>query len=821
MESTKMKKWLPHVAAILMFFAMTAIYFAPVFQGKDLMQADAINSQGWGKDLRDYHEATGEYAYWSNAMFAGMPSNYTYAPEPVNVFKAFEKVFTLSMFGFTRRHIGSIFLTFICFYIFLLSIGCRSWLSFAGSIAYTLCSYNFIIIEAGHMNKSLVMATMAPIIGGVMLCYRGKLLWGALITLIFSGLNIFWSHQQISYYLLLVLLILATVYLIYAIREKELKKYFKATGVLIVAALLAIIPAVGQLVPSADYAKETMRGGTVLKQSSEKKSSGLEIDYAYQWSYGIGETFTLLVPNFYGASSHYALDENSETYKTIARSYGAAQARSFVKRLPTYWGPQPFTSGPVYVGAIVCFLFVLGLFLVKGKEKWWLLAATILSVIMAWGKYFPLVNDFLFYNLPLYNKFRAPSMALVIASLTMVTMGILAVKELIERHKDGNDVASIKALYISGAITGGLSLLFALFGGSMFDFASATDAQMPEILIDSLRADRATMLTSDAWRSFMFIALSFILFAAYIRIKSIKTSYLLAALSLLLFIDLWSVDKRFISWDSFMPKQKSTEILPTAADKQILADKDPNYRVLNLTTSTFNDSRTSYFHKSVGGYSPAKLRRYQDIIDHFFTRNLNMDIINMLNVRYIIVPDEKNGQRVEKNPMALGNCWFTDEVKFVADPDEEIKAIASFNPTAVAFVDDDWKKVLPSVAEYSNNADSTDYIRMTEYKNPGNLIYESNSTKPRFAVFSEVYYKTWKAFIDGKEVTPVRTNYILRGLPIPAGKHKIEFRCVDEVMINSAKVSLYGSIFVGIVILTMVAMIIYRRKKCVCNENKE
>jgi hypothetical protein len=488
-------------------------------------------------------------------MFAGMPSNYTYAPEPVNVFKAFEKVFTLSMFGFTRRHIGSIFLTFICFYIFLLSIGCRSWLSFAGSIAYTLCSYNFIIIEAGHMNKSLVMATMAPIIGGVMLCYRGKLLWGALITLIFSGLNIFWSHQQISYYLLLVLLILATVYLIYAIREKELKKYFKATGVLIVVALLAIIPAVGQLVPSANYAKETMRGGTVLKQSSEKKSSGLEIDYAYQWSYGIGETFTLLVPNFYGASSHYALDENSETYKTIARSYGAAQARSFVKRLPTYWGPQPFTSGPVYVGAIVCFLFVLGLFLVKGKEKWWLLAATILSVIMAWGKYFPLVNDFLFYNLPLYNKFRAPSMALVIASLTMVTMGILAVKELIERHKDGNDVASIKALYISGAITGGLSLLFALFGSSMFDFASATDAQMPEILIDSLRADRATMLTSDAWRSFMFIALSFILFAAYIRIKSIKTSYLLAALSLLLFIDLWSVDKRFISWDSFMPKQ--------------------------------------------------------------------------------------------------------------------------------------------------------------------------------------------------------------------------------------------------------------------------
>jgi hypothetical protein len=358
------------------------------------------------------------------------------------------------------------------------------------------------------MNKSLVMATMAPIIGGVMLCYRGKLLWGALITLIFSGLNIFWSHQQISYYLLLVLIILAVVYLIYAILEKQLKNYLKATGVLIIVAIFAVIPAIGQLVPSADYAKESMRGGTVLKQSNEKKSSGLEIDYAYQWSYGIGETFTMLVPNFYGVSSHYELDENSETYKTITRAYGAKQARSFVKNMPTYWGPQPFTSGPVYVGAIVCFLFVLGLFLIKGKEKWWLLAATILSIIMAWGKYFPLVNNFLFYNLPLYNKFRAPSMALVIASLTMVTLGVLAVKEIIERRKSGNDKGIVRALYISGAITGGLSLIFALFGGSMFDFASATDTQMPEILVDSLRADREAMLTSDAWRSFMFIAVT-------------------------------------------------------------------------------------------------------------------------------------------------------------------------------------------------------------------------------------------------------------------------------------------------------------------------
>ena len=813
MKSNSFKQWLPHIAAIFAFFVMTALYFGPVFQGKDLMQTDAINSQGWGKDLRDYHEKTGDYAYWSNAMFSGMPSNYTFSPQPVNVFKAFEKVLTLSMFGASRRHIGSIFLTFVCFYIFLLSIGCRSWLSFAGSVAYTLCSYNFIIIEAGHMNKSLVMATMAPIIGGVIMCYRGKLLWGALITLIFSGLNIYWSHQQISYYLLLALLILAIVYLVYAIKEGELKKYLKATGVLAIAAILAVIPAIGQLVPSADYAKESMRGGAVLKQEG-KQSSGLEIDYAYQWSYGIGETFTLLVPNLYGASSHYNIGEDSETYRFISRNYGAAQARSFVEHLPTYWGPQPFTSGPVYVGAIVCFLFVLGLFLVKGREKWWLLAATILSVVMAWGKYFPLVNEFLFYNLPLYNKFRAPSMSLVIASLTMVALGVLALKELVERHKAGNDKGLVNALCWSAGITGGLALFFALMGGAIFDFESATDARMPAAIISSLRADRAAMLTSDAWRSFLFILLAFAAIFAYLKAKSFKFNYLMAALTLLIFVDLWSVDKRFLSWDSFMPKQKSTEILPTAADKQILADKDPNFRVFNLTSSTFNDSRTSYFHKSIGGYSPVKLRRYQDIIDHFFSgSNLNMSIINMLNVRYLIVPGKNGEQQVQRNPQALGNCWFVDRVEFVGSPDEEIKAISNFIPTEVAYIDKEWEKSLPSMQEYSNSADSTDYIRMTEYRNPGNIIYESSSKNPRFAVFSEVFYKTWRAYIDGKEVTPVRTDYILRGLPIPAGKHKVEFLCVDEVMTGSAKVSLYGSIFVGIVILGMAAAIVVRSRK--------
>ena len=814
MKKIQLKQFLPHCAAVLTFLVLTLVYFGPVLQGKDLMQGDAISSQGWGKDAKDYHEETGDYAYWSNAMFSGMPSNYTFSPQPVNIFEAADKVLTLGMFGASRRHIGAIFLTFVCFYIFLLSMGCKSWLSVAGSIAYTLCSYNFIIIGAGHMSKSLVMATMAPIIGGVILCYRGKLLKGALVTLIFSGLNIYWSHQQISYYLLLVLIILALVYLVYAIREKELKNYFKATGVLIAVAILAVLPALGQLVPSADYAKDTMRGGAVLKQAEEKASTGLDIDYAYQWSYGIGETFTLLVPNFYGASSHYNIGTDSELYNTLAPNIGASQARQICESAPTYWGDQPFTSGPVYVGAIVCFLFVFGLMVVKGRERWWLLAATILSFVMSWGKNFLEINEFLFYNLPLYSKFRAPSMALVIASVTMVALGIIAVRRLIVARRENNSAELSKmqrALFIAGGITGGICLVMALFGGSMFTFESAVDAQLPPVLLEPLIADREAMLSSDAWRSLGFIVAAMLLLYGYLRF-SFKSQYLSMALGLLMLIDLWPVDKRFLSYDDFMPKRKSTEIRPTEADLLILKDKHPNYRVLNLASNTFNESYTSYFHKSVGGYSPAKLRRYQDIIDHYFAKGINFGIINMLNVRYLIVP-QNGGNEVQRNTEAMGNCWFVDKVEWVDSPDAEIAAIADFNPYEKAFVDKEWLSVVGDADAYNNTVDSTAYIRMTEYKNPGNILYESYSPNAQMALFSEVYYKTWKAFIDGKEVEPIRANYILRALPVPAGKHTIEFRCVDELMIESGKWSLYGSILVGIVILLLSGAIIYKKVK--------
>ena len=834
------KNIVPHVVAVVTFLLLTLVYFSPVLEGKDIKQDDAIGSMGWGKDARDYHDESGEYSYWSNAMFSGMPCNYTFSPQPDNVFKPIGEVVTLNIFGASYRHIGCIFLTFIGCYILLLALGCKSWLSIAGSIAYTLGSYNFIIIDAGHMNKSLVIATMAPLIGGIILCYRRKLLTGALVTLVFAGLNIYWSHQQVSYYVLLTALIMAIVYFVYAYREKWLKYYFKATAVLAVVAVMAAAPAVGILLPTSDYAKSSMRGGSELNVKDGEKSSGLDTDYAFAWSYGKAESFTLLVPNLYGSASAYNVGTESELYKayretmvdvyadmvleqnpTASRNDAVryiksnrevmkgidADAANFVKYAPTYWGEQPGTSGPVYAGAIVCFLFILGLIIVRGAEKWWLLGATLFSLILAWGSNLPGINNFLFEYMPLYNKFRAPSMALVVTTLTMSTLAILAVKRFLEDAK--NDMKLTKALYISLGITGGITLLFAVMPGAFFDFTSAADARFAQIpeLIDALVLQRKDMLVSDAWRSLAFIIATAILMLAYTR-YNLKQTLFIAILGLLFLVDMWPVCKRFVNDDKFMPKKETTEIRETAADREVkrLAGNDPHYRVFNLTdhNGPFNEAFTSYKHKSIGGYSPAKLARYQDIIERYLSK-FNMNVISMLNTRFFITPDG-----VQENYDAFGNCWLVDNIEWVNSANEEIAAIENVDKHT-AYIDNMWLKDVENPQQYNNHAHGK--IELTEYRNPGNIIYTSTSSSPKMAVFSEVYYKTWKAYIDGKEVTPVRANYILRALPVPAGEHTIEFKCVDELMIKSHNWSTYMSVVVAIAMLAIVALGIYRKTK--------
>jgi len=421
MKGFNFKKYLPHLLAIVIFFALAVFYFSPVmFENKDLPQGDVTSSLGWGNDLREYHDKTGEYAFWSNAMFGGMPANYAYMPNTNNIFQKFANVLMLNL---PPLHVGVFFLYMLGFYIFLLAIGCSSWLSIIGAIAYALASYNLIILDAGHVNKGLVMATMAPIIGGIILTYRKKFLLGSLITLFFTGMNVLWNHQQISYYLLIIIFVLGIVYFIYAIKEHTVKDFFKSSLILVVVAVLAVLPAMDRLLPTADYSKETMRGGAVLKQNPNgvKEKSGLDIDYAFMWSYGKAESMTLLIPNFYGGSSQYDIGRDSKTYEALRQT---GQGEQFCKQSPAYWGDQPGTSGPVYIGAIICFLFVLGLIIVKGPEPWWILIATIIALVLSWGRNFEGVNEFLFNYLPLYNKFRTPSMALVIVEVTMATLAI-------------------------------------------------------------------------------------------------------------------------------------------------------------------------------------------------------------------------------------------------------------------------------------------------------------------------------------------------------------------------------------------------------------
>ena len=786
------KTW-PHLVAIVTFVLLVMVYFAPqVFENKQLPQGDMISARGMGHDAREYHEQTGEWSHWSNSMFGGMPYNVTSGVDSKSIFRPISTLMKVSFHGETT---AVLWLLLIGFYIFMLAVGSGPWLGIVGAIAFAFGSYNLIIIGAGHVTKGWVLATVPAVIGGCMLCYQKKYIVGFIVTLLATGLNVYWNHQQISYYTLLMLIPLAITYLVYAIREKKQKQFWTASAALVVAAIMAIAPAMDKLLPTWDYSKETMRGGAVLKgtEDSEAGKSGLNREYAFQWSYGKAETMTLLIPNFYGGSSNYALGEDSETYKTVKKYAGSSQAKQIVKSLPTYWGDQPFTSGPVYAGAIICFLFVLGLLAVKGPERWWLLAAVIIGVLLSWGRNLPSLNNWLFDHLPLYNKFRTPSMSLVMTTTAMAMLGMLALRALLKKEVE------LKHIYIATGITGGLCLLFALFPGLAGGFTAKMDAQLPEWLSECLLDDRRAMLTSDAWRSLCFILLAAAGAFAYLKIEKMRSGILIALMGVLILADLWTVDKRFLNDDHFVPK-KRTLVTMTEADKQILADKDPNYRVLNLTTSTFNDAQTSYFHKSVGGYSPPKLRRYQDIIDYYFAGNINMNVLNMLNTRYVITQ-----QGVQYNPEAFGNAWFVQNIDWVNNPNEEIAAIGNIDLLQKAVIDTCWRTKVSDGLAMTQPAS----IRLTNYANPGNLFYESESSEDGLAVFSEVYYKTWKAFIDGKEVPVVRANYILRAIEVPAGKHTIEFRCEDDLLLDTQIVSTIASCMV---VLVIILLLVFRRK---------
>lgn len=792
MKRMNWKKVLPHVWAILIFAALSVAYFAPVvFGDKTMGQGDVHSWVGTQNEAKSCYEQTGERTHWSNMLFGGMPN---VGGEGYNIYgKIFSRI---AMGGLPVLSAGILFFYMLGFYILMCVLGCRSWLAILGAVAYAFSTYNILIIEAGHANKCWAMACMAPILAGVIQCFKGKYLSGALITLIFTGLHIMYSHQQITFYLMFMLLAVAIVYLIQAIRQKQINTYLKGGVVALAMAVMALLPSIGSWLVTYDYSKDTMRGGAVLKQNAqgEKESSGLDIDYAFQWSYGKMESFTALVPGIYGGSSHYRMSPDSETSKIT---------RGQQRMAPLYWGDQPFTSGPVYMGAVICFLFILGLFIVKGPEKWWLLAVTILSFMLAWGRHLSWFNDFLFYHLPLYNRFRTPSMALVIAEISMVALAVLSVKSLLENV--GTEKNHLRDMAYSFGITAGICLFFALFGKSMFGFVSPADVSYPDWLQKTLMEDRASLLVSNAMRSFAFILMAAACLWLYMKNK-MKASWLTGILLLLVAVDLWTLDRHYVGEADFIPSRSVKAVIPTAIDNMILADSDPDYRVFNVTVNTFNDATTSNFHKSIGGYSPMKLRRYQDIIDYHLGRRINVQVLNMLNTKYFIAPDANGQPMVQRNVAALGNAWFVDSIHWVNSPDEEIVALYDFDPATTAIIDREWKDKV-GMEQVSVAASPNEGIRLVEYY-PNSLKYEYTASQKRPAVFSEVYYKTWKAYVDGEEVPLYRVNYILRGLTLPEGTHEVLLKCRNPLIVRSKILTNVGSTLNILLILALVGMLL-------------
>ena len=825
-----MKKQIITHAGIVVLFAIVAfIFFAPVFDGKAVRQGDMEKAKAMGYEQEMYHQQTGTYTNWTSSMFSGMPGYQVYSKQQTSVFAALKYLFISRYMGIAKeRSFGVLFLYLIGFYLALVAFGVNPWLSVIGAIAFGLGSYNIIIVEAGHITKAWAISMMAPVLAGIILVFRKKWVWGSILFTIALGLQIQFNHIQITYYTMMAAVILGVVYLVFAIRGKEAASYFKGLALLIVGCIFAIMGNARQLFVNKEYAKYTMRGGTeisvkpadlhptaaaaAMEEKEEKVSSGLNLDYAFNWSYGKGETFTILVPGMYGGGSGERVKENSQFYQTF---------RSEIA--PLYWGDQPFTSGPVYFGAIIVFLFVLGMFIVKGPERWWIGISTLLAILMSWGKNLIGFNGFLFHHLPLYNMFRTPSMSLVLANACMVIMAVLAVKTLIERTNDSQ--ATKKALYLSAGITAGICLLFVIFAGS-FTYSGASDITMEQqygnnwpTISQVLHADRKSLLVGDCWRSIGLILAAAALLWLYNENKLKKAGIPIAALALLVTIDLWNVDRRYLNDSNYVNERSITTLQPAQYDLQIdrlaaqFGDKD--YRVFNYAVNTFNDSYPSAFHHQIGGYHAAKLRRYQDIIDFYISENLNLDVLNMLNARYLVAPDRQQGFMVQRNPDALGNAWFVDSLLLVENANEEILALDSLHPQNRAVINrQEFANQLKFNTEQIRR-DSLSTITM-EHQNPYNpdkVVYHSKTTKKQLAVFSEIYYAPdWFAYIDGKPAEYLRVNYILRGMVIPEGEHTIEFRNEAPSFHRWDKVSMASSL---LMLLCMGGglFVHYRRKK--------
>lgn len=824
---TALKKYLPDVLVVIIFAVISFAYFFPAdLDGRILYRHDSSAGRGAGQETAEYHERTGKVSRWSNATFSGMPT-YQTAPsyQSVSVLNQAVKAYHLWL----PENVWYVFAYLLGFYILLRAFDFRQSLAALGSIVWAFSSYFFIIIAAGHIWKVMALAYLPPMIAGIVLAYRGKYLWGFIVTAIFAAFEVDANHVQMTYYYLFIILFMIIAYLVDAIRKKRMAQFVKATAVCAAGALIGILMNISNLYHTWQYAQESMRGKSELvkKDAANQTSSGLDRDYITQWSYGVDETWTLLVPNAKGGAS-VPLAANTDAMKKADPNF-----MQIYQQLGQYWGDQPGTSGPVYVGAFVLMLFILGLFIVKGPIKWALLAATILSILLSWGHNFmPFTNFFLDY-IPMYSKFRTVASILVIAEFTIPLLAMMALKKIV----DEPDLLTKKAkfVYISFGLTGGIALLFALMPTLFFsDFISSQEleafksipAEYLSPLESNLRSIRESIFTADCWRSFWIIVIGTLLLFLY-KFKKLKAEYMVGAIAILCLIDMWQVNKRYLNDEMFVEKSVREQAQPmTQTDRQILQDKSLDYRVLNLASNTFNENETSYYHKSIGGYHAAKLRRYQELIDAYISPEMQkmmpaiakaggdmtkvdgdslFPVLNMLNAKYFIVPLQANQTVAIENPYVYGNAWFVDKVRYVKNANEELDALGKLNLRHEAVADARFQSQLGE----SKNQDSTSIVKLTAYE-PNQLTYDVRSATGGIVVFSEIFYPEWTATVDGKPVEIGRVDYVLRALNVDKGHHKVVLT-FDPKSVKQTETVAYLSY--GVLLLVVLFAVYFKRKE--------
>ena len=822
-----LKEYLPDLLVVIIFAVISFAYFFPAdVDGRILYRHDASAGRGAGQETAEYHERTGKVSRWTNATFSGMPT-YQTAPsyKSVSVLNQAVKAYHLWL----PENVWYVFAYLLGFYILLRAYDFRRALAVLGSIIWAFSSYFFIIIAAGHIWKVMALAYLPPLIAGIVLSYRGKYLWGFIVTAIFAAFEVDANHVQMTYYYLFIILFMIIAYLVDAVRKKTMKQFMKATAVCAAGALIGVLMNISNLYHTWQYAQESMRGKSELvkKNAANQTNSGLDRDYITQWSYGVDETWTLLVPNTKGGAS-VPLAANTEAMKIADPNF-----MQIYQQLGQYWGEQPGTSGPVYVGAFVLMLFVLGLFIVKGPTKWALLAATVLSVLLSWGRNFmPFTNFFLDY-IPMYSKFRTVASILVIAEFTIPLLAMMTLKKIV----DEPDILTkkIKYVYISFGLTAGIALLFALMPTLFFsDFISSSEMQALKSipaeyltpLLSNLRSIRESIFTADCWRSFWIIVIGTLCLFLY-KMKKLRVEFMMIAITVLCLADMWQVNKRYLNDSMFVEKSVREQAQPmTQTDRQILQDKALDYRVLNFASNTFNENETSFYHKSIGGYHAAKLRRYQELIDAYISPEMQktmpaiaqaggdmtkvngnsiFPVLNMLNAKYFIVPLQSNQTVAIQNPYVYGNAWFVDKITYVKNANEELDRLGKLDLRHEAIADARFQSQLGE----SKAQDSTSIVKITAYE-PNQLTYDVRSATGGIVVFSEIFYPEWTATVDGKAVELGRVNYVLRALNVDKGHHTVVLT-FDPKSVKQTETVAYLSY--GVLLLVVLLGVYFKRKE--------